>query len=125
MKDARAETLIHQWGERFRKDPLSAGVIAGLHDRSNEIWRHTFQLLKRESPEYRNSVDEEFTEESKAHCQALLGMIISVATGQVSKSSPDPFDFVRTHAVWRARHQVPLIASLHACRLAHRTYSEI
>jgi hypothetical protein len=43
----------------------------------------------------------------------------------VKETSADPFDFVRTHAAWRARHQVPLIASLHAYRLAHRTYSEI
>jgi len=33
--------LIRQWGERFQKNPLAAGVIAGLHDRSTEIWRHT------------------------------------------------------------------------------------
>jgi hypothetical protein len=125
MLDARAETLIRQWGERFQKDPLLSGVIAGLRDHSDEIWQRTFHLLQRESPEYRNSVDDEFTEESKGHCHALLGMIISVTTGQVSQSSPDPFDFVRTHAAWRARHQVPLIASLHAYRLAHRTYSEV
>ena len=125
MQDARAETLIRQWGERFQKDPLSGGVIAGLRDRSNEIWQHAFELMQRESPEYRNSVDDEFKKESKAHCHQLLGLIISVTSGTVSDSGPDPFAFVRTHAEWRARHQVPLIASLHAYRLAHRTYSEI
>ena len=52
-------------------------------------------------------------------------MIIAIAAGKVKGSLADPFDFVRTHAAWRARHQVPLIASLHAYRLAHRTYSEI
>jgi PucR C-terminal helix-turn-helix domain/GGDEF-like domain len=29
---------------------------------------------------------------------------------------------VRTHAEWRFRHNVPLVASLHAYRLAHKTY---
>jgi hypothetical protein len=125
MRDSRSEVLIRQWGERFQKDPLAASVIAGLRDRSNEIWQHAFGLMQQESPEYRNSVDEEFTKESKAHCHELLGLIVSVASGTVSDSGPDPFDFVRTHAEWRARHQVPLIASLHAYRLAHRTYSEI
>jgi hypothetical protein len=52
-------------------------------------------------------------------------MIIAVAVARGKKSGADPFDFVRMHASWRARHQVPLIASLHAYRLAHRTYSEI
>jgi hypothetical protein len=125
MRDSRSDALIRQWGERFQKDPLAAGVLAGLRDRPKEIWQRAFELMQRESPEYRNSVDDEFTKESKAHCHELLGLIISVATGTVSDSGLDPFEFVRTHAEWRARHQVPLIASLHAYRLAHRTYSEI
>jgi PucR C-terminal helix-turn-helix domain/GGDEF-like domain len=125
MRDSRTDALIRRWGERFRKDPLAADVIAGLRNRSNEIWQHAFELMQRESPEYRNSVDDEFTKESKAHCHQLLGLIISVTSGTASDSGADPFDFVRTHAEWRARHQVPLIASLHAYRLAHRTYSEI
>ena len=122
MPSSRADTLVRQWGERFRKDPLASGVVAGLHGRSDEIWQGAFDLLQRESPEYRNSVDEEFTEESKNHCNELLKTIIAVAAERANKSGADPFDFVRTHAEWRARHQVPLIASLHAYRLAHRTY---
>jgi hypothetical protein len=125
MPISRADKLIRNWGERFQKDPLAAGVVSSLRHRSDEIWQNTFDLLHRESPEYRNSVDDEFTKESKAHCNELLRMIIAVAAGRASKSDDDPFNFVRTHAEWRARHQVPLIASLHAYRLAHRTYSEI
>jgi hypothetical protein len=125
MRDSRSDALIRRWGERFQKDTLATGVIAGLRDRSDEIWQHAFELMQRESPEYRNSVDDEFTKESKAHCHELLGLIISITSGIESDAGPDPFDFVRTHAKWRARHQVPLIASLHAYRLAHRTYSEI
>lgn len=33
--------------------------------------------------------------------------------------------FRRRHAEWRARRQVPLVASLHAYRLAHKTYWSI
>jgi PucR C-terminal helix-turn-helix domain/GGDEF-like domain len=124
-RDTRSDALIRQWGARFQNDPLAANVIAGLRERSSEIWQHAFELMKRESPEYRYSVDEEFTKESKAHCRELLALIISVAAGTVTDAGQDPFEFVRTHAEWRARHQVPLIASLHAYRLAHRTYSEI
>ncbi|SEB85004.1 transcriptional regulator, CdaR family [Rhizobiales bacterium GAS188] len=125
MPQSRADALIRQWGERFRKDPLATRVVAGLRERSNEIWQGTFELLQRESPEYRNSVDDEFTKESKAHCNELLKTIIAIVAARSDRSGADPFDFVRTHAAWRARHQVPLIASLHAYRLAHRTYWEI
>jgi hypothetical protein len=117
-----ANAKVREWGERFRHVPVAAGVVAGLRKRSDEIWRRTFELLQRESPEYRNSVDEEFTNESKSHCKELLNAIIAVAAGRAEKLGDDPFGFVRTHAEWRARHQVPLIASLHAYRLAHKTY---
>lgn len=122
MPTLQADTLIREWGERFRKDPLASRVVSALRGRSDEIWHSTFQLLQRESPEYRNSVDDEFTKESKSHCNELLRMIVAVAARRVAKGNADPFDFVRTHAEWRARHRVPLIASLHAYRLAHRTY---
>jgi hypothetical protein len=117
-----ANARVREWSERFQKAPLAAKVVGGLHKRSAEIWQRTFELLQRESPEYRNSVDEEFTKESKSHCGELLNAIIAVAAGQAEKSGVDPFGFVRTHAEWRARHQVPLAASLHAYRLAHKTY---
>jgi hypothetical protein len=52
----------------------------------------------------------------------LLQRIVSIAAGRLDRLGSDPFDFVRTHAEWRARHQVPLVASLHAYRLAHMTY---
>ncbi len=125
MSRPRGEALIRQWHERFKKDPLASKVVSGLRGRGREIWQHTFQLLRQESPEYRNSVDDEFTDESRGHCGELLKTIISIPDGRAEKNDADPFDFVRAHAEWRARRQVPLIASLHAYRLAHRTYSEI
>src|SRR5947208_10599027 len=117
-----ANAKVREWRERFRKTPLARDVVAGLHHRSAEIWRRTFDLLQRESPEYRNAVDEEFTKESQSHCRELLGAIIAVAAGCAGKRDADPFVFVRTHAEWRARHHVPLTASLQAYRLAHKTY---
>jgi hypothetical protein len=125
MASAHADQQVRRWGERFRKDPVAAGVVLALRDRGDEIWRHAFEHLQRESPEYRNSVDAEFAEESKAHCNELLRMIVAIAARRVPKSDVDPFQFVRVHAQWRARHRVPLIASLHAYRLAHRTYWEL
>jgi PucR C-terminal helix-turn-helix domain len=125
MPTSQTTILLCQWGERFQNDRLAAGVVTELRDQADEIWRHAFTLLQRESPEYRNSVDDEFTMESKAHCNELLTTIISIVAGRAEKSGVDAFDFVRTHAAWRARHQVPLVASLHAYRLAHRTYWEI
>jgi hypothetical protein len=122
MLSSHVDKLIRQWGERFRQDPLASRIVASLHNRSDEIWQRTFELLQRESPEYRNSIDDEFTKESKSHCNELLKTIIAVAAGLTDKAGTDPFNVVRTHAEWRARHQVPLIASLHAYRLAHRTY---
>jgi hypothetical protein len=119
---ASANDKVREWSEEFRKAPLARRVVASLRDRSAEIWQRTFQLLQQESPEYRNSVDEEFTNESQSHCKQLLNTIIAIATGKVKPSVADPFSFVRTHAEWRARRQVPLTASLHAYRLAHKTY---
>ena len=108
------------WSERIQDSPLAAEVVASLEGRAPEIWRRTFDLLRKDSPEYRNSVDDEFTAESKSHCGELLTTIVAIGAGRLK--GPDPFAFVGKHAEWRARHQVPLVASLHAYRLAHKTY---
>lgn len=121
MPTRRGSALIREWEHRFRKDPLAARVVVGLAQHGGEIWRRTVDLLQRESPEYRNSIDEEFARESREHCAELLRTIVAIA-GHKLASHGDPFDFVRVHAVWRARHGVPLVASLHAYRVAHRTY---
>src|SRR5579872_6838960 len=125
MADSRGRALIRQWRAAFDADPLASKTILGLRGRSAEIWRRTFELLRLESPEYRNAIDDEFSEESRAHCGQLLSTIVAIPKGRAARPDDDPFDFVRTHAEWRARRQVPLVASLHAYRLAHRTYSEL
>ncbi|HEV2548332.1 MAG TPA: helix-turn-helix domain-containing protein [Stellaceae bacterium] len=125
MQDPQSDPRVRQWSDRFRKDRLAKAVVVGLRDRADEIWHHAFHLLQRESAEYRNSVDEEFAGESKSHCNALLSLIVATAAGEMRRRGLDAFDIVRTHAQWRAQHRVPLIASLHAYRIAHRTYSEL
>src|ERR1044071_2006852 len=117
---AARDTRILDWQQRFRKSPLARDAVLVLAGRAPEIWLRTFDLLRKESPEYRNAVDDEFTAESKSHCGELLQTIVAIAAGRLD--SADPFAFVRKHAEWRARHQVPLVASLHAYRLAHKTY---
>jgi hypothetical protein len=124
MAHFRAEEFVRHWSKRFRADPAASDIVVSFGKRSDEIWHRAFELLKRESPEYRNAVDDEFTKESKSHCAELLQLIVAIASSRPAPKG-DPFGFVRTHAVWRARHQVPLIASLHAYRLAHRTYWEM
>jgi hypothetical protein len=125
MPTAQADQLLGQWTACFRKDRLASSVVAELRGRGDEIWQYAFGLLQQESPEYRNAVDDEFARESKSHCNELLRTIVAIATGRAAKTSEATFGFVRTHAEWRARHGVPLVASLHAYRLAHRTYASI
>jgi len=120
MAMASADPRLLDWSARFDNAPLARQVVTQLKGRAEDIWRGTFELLRKESPEYRNAVDDEFTAESKSHCGELLESIVKIASG--SSCGDDPLDFVRRHAEWRARHQVPLVASLHAYRLAHKTY---
>src|SRR5258708_27408049 len=102
------EAKVREWRDRFRNAPLARSVVAGLQKPSADIWQRTFDLLQLESPEYRNSVDDDFTKESKSHCGELLSAIIAVAAGPAEKARADMFGFVRTHAEWRARHRMPL-----------------
>jgi PucR C-terminal helix-turn-helix domain/GGDEF-like domain len=120
---SRIDEQVAAWSERLQQSPVAASVVASLEGHAQEIWRRTFDLLRNESPEYRNAVDDEFTAESKSHCGELLSSIVAIGGGRLNGT--DPFAFVRKHAEWRARHQVPLVASLHAYRLAHKTYWRI
>lgn len=125
MSAAQINRTVREWSSRLRRDPLASTVIRSLRDRSGDIWRETFELLREESLEYRNSIDDEFTRESQQHCGELLNAIVAITSVHSRKSIAHTLDFVRRHAEWRARHGVPLIASLHAYRLAHRTYARI
>lgn len=73
--------LTRSWNKRIGGSVLATEVIAGLDHRAAEIWKGTFDLLRKESPEYRNSVDEAFTSESKKHCGELLSTIVAIGSG--------------------------------------------
>src|ERR1700719_2385742 len=94
---------LEEWSARFQKTPLAKEAVTQLKGRAQEIWRATFDLLRKESPEYRNAVDDEFTAESKSHCGELLETIVGLASCRAF--GPDLFDFVRKHAIWRAPRQ--------------------
>jgi hypothetical protein len=81
MPTPRATVLIHEWSKRLQADPLAARVIIELRGLASEIWNGAFDLLQKECPEYRNSVDDEFTRESKCHCGELLKFIVSIPSG--------------------------------------------
>jgi PucR C-terminal helix-turn-helix domain/GGDEF-like domain len=123
MPTSQSSSFVTGWTERFRKDSLASGVVAGLRDRGEEIWEAALNLLQQESPEYRNSVDSELTKRSKNHCNKILQTIMAIAADRITKGV-DPFDFVRKHAQWRVRHQVPLMRQQRAYRVAHRIYRE-
>jgi hypothetical protein len=97
-----SNALLRQWGQRFGSVPLARQVIAGLDRRSLETWERTVNLLRQESPEYRDSIDEEFTKESRTHCRELLGTIIAIAAGRAERPGADPLEFVRAHAAPRS-----------------------
>src|ERR1700730_18365667 len=80
-----ANAKVREWSKRFRRDPLARNVVMGLRKRSADIWQRTFDLLQWESPEYRNSVDEEFTNESQSHCGELLNGLLPLLPGRRSK----------------------------------------
>ena len=64
---AAADSRLSNWKQRFQKAPLARRVVTELERRADEICRRTFDLLRKESPEYRNAVDDESTAESKTH----------------------------------------------------------
>jgi hypothetical protein len=82
---------------------MASKVVFGLRPRGSAIWRQTFRLLHQESPEYRNSVDEEFINESRTNCGELSNTLISIPNGRADQNDAGSFDFVPAHAVWRAR----------------------
>lgn len=63
--------------------------------------------------------------EAVGHCDTILQTMLAIATGRAAALGPDPFGFVQTHAVRRARQQFPLAGSLNAYRLAHKGYWDV
>jgi hypothetical protein len=79
-------------------------------------WRRALDGLQRENPEFERAASPQFRAEAQGHCNDILHLMLEIATGQAAGLGPDPFHFVRTHAVRRARQQFPLAGSLNAYR---------
>jgi hypothetical protein len=77
------------------------------------------------NPEFERAASPQFREEAQGHCNDILHLMLEIATRQAARLGPDPFHFVRSHAVRRARRQFPLAGFLNAYRLAHRGYWEV
>jgi hypothetical protein len=121
----RAETLIRDWETRLHANALASQILATLNERKSEVQRCALDGLARENPQFERATTKQFREEAVGHCDTILQTMLAIATGRAAALGPDPFRFVETHAVRRARQQFPLAGSLNAYRLAHKGYWEV
>jgi GGDEF-like domain len=121
----RAETLIRDWETRLHANALASQILATLNGRKSEMPRCALDGLARENPQFERATTKQFRVEAVGHCDTILQTMLAIATGRAAALGPDPFGFVQTHAVRRARQQFPLAGSLNAYRLAHKGYWEV
>jgi sugar diacid utilization regulator len=114
--------LVRDWGARLRKDALALRVVKALHERRDDVWRTNFGLFADANPNLQRTSDSEIQQESKAHCNENTEVIVKIARARPEMLGPDPFAFVRGHAIFRSRRQFPLAASLQLYRQAHKGY---
>jgi hypothetical protein len=118
----RDDALIRDWETRLHANALALRVLATLQKRKSEVERCALDGLQRENPDFERAASPKFREEALGHCNDILHLMLEIANGP---AGPDPFHFVRAHAVRRARQQFPLAGSLNAYRLAHKGYWEV
>jgi hypothetical protein len=121
----RAETLIRDWEARLHANELAAQILGTLEARKSEVQRGALDGLQRESPEFERATSKQFREQALGHCNDILQLMLAIAEGRAAALGPDPFHFVQSHAVRRARQQFPLAGSLNSYRLAHKGYWEV
>jgi hypothetical protein len=121
----RAETLIRDWETRLHANALASQILATLNERKSDLQRCALDGLARENPQFGRATTKQFRKEAVGRCDTILQTMLAIATGRAAALGPDPFGFVRTHAVRRARQQFPLAGSLNAYRLAHKGYWEV
>src|SRR5450631_3399936 len=102
---ARTETLIRDWETRLNANGLAAQVLATLNERKAEVERCALDGLQRENPQFERAASKQFREEALGHCNDILQLMLAIAAGQAFRLGPDPFHFVHSHAVRRARQQ--------------------
>jgi sugar diacid utilization regulator len=121
----RDDALIRDWGARLYANALVSRILSTLNERKSEVQRCALDGLQRENRDFERAASPQFREEALGHCNDILHLMLAVATGQAAGLGPDPFHFVRSHTVRRARQQFPLAGSLNAYRLAHKGYWEL
>jgi sugar diacid utilization regulator len=121
----RDDALIRDWEARLDANALVSRILSTLNERKSEVQRCALDGLQRENRDFERAASWQFREEALGHCNDILHLMLEIAKGQAAGLGPDPFHFVRTHAVRRARQQFPLAGSLNAYRLAHKGYWEL
>jgi PucR-like helix-turn-helix protein/diguanylate cyclase with GGDEF domain len=117
MLQQRIERLVRETSERMERDRLAMRAIAAARRRRDAVPQTLFAAVLRNSPDFQSAHDEGFAREGTDHAREHFDMLLTVASNRPVELLPDPFAFIRAHAVLRARQQFPLTALLHAYRL--------
>jgi PucR C-terminal helix-turn-helix domain/GGDEF-like domain len=118
----RAAVLIRTWGARLQDQALMTRILTAVHEREKDVQLCALDGLQRENPAFARAAGEQFRSEAVGHCNDIGKTIFAIGTGNGATLGKDPFSFVRSHAIRRARQQFPLAGSLNAYRLAHKGY---
>jgi sugar diacid utilization regulator len=121
----RDQALIADWGSRLKASALAVRILGRLNERKAEVERCALDGLQRENPQFERAASPQFRAEALGHCNDILKSMLAIASGSARAFADDPFQFVASHAVRRARQQFPLAGSLNAYRLAHKGYWEV
>jgi sugar diacid utilization regulator len=121
----RDQALIADWESRLLADALAVRILGKLNERKAEVERCALDGLQRENAQFERAASPQFRAEALGHCNDILKSMLAIASGAARALGDDPFHFVVSHAVRRARQQFPLAGSLNAYRLAHKGYWEV
>jgi sugar diacid utilization regulator len=121
----RDQALIADWESRPLANALAVRILGQLNERKAEVERCALDGLQRENQQFERAASPQFRAEAFGHCNDILKSMLAIASGSARAQGDDPFHFVASHAVRRAREQFPLAGSLNAHRFAHRGYWEV
>ena len=121
----RDQALIADWESRPLTNALAVCILGQLNERKAEVERCALDGLRRENQQFERAASPQFRAEAFGHCNDILKSMLAIASGSARAQGDDPFHFVASHAVRRARQQFPLAGSLNAYRFAHRGYWEV
>jgi hypothetical protein len=121
----RDQALIADWESRPLANALAVRILGQLNERKAEVERCALDGLQRENQQFERAASPQFRAEAFGHCNDILKSMLAIASGSARAQGDEPFHFVASHAVRRARQQFPLAGSLNAYRPAHRGYWEV